>query len=1261
MKRLTIILGLLCLAFILLVAGLPRLVNTQVFLDRLDRELESALGLPVRIEGGLRLELLPRPGFEVRGVVVENPQGFQGEPAVRLDRAVVRVALLPLLRRQVTVRHVRLEGAQVRLVRDAAGAWNMAAPRAEGASPVETPPIEAQAGSDWSFVVEQVSLSGGEVIVDDRRAGKVVRLGDLELTLGGANDKGFTLGGSATLDAGDVGRLGAVRGRLRWTGGGHGDADGHIVVKRSDLSVALQAVLPGDHAVALDLDAVLGLDMGAGSARLESLKIAAPGLTVQGEARAENLFGEPSGEGVATVRLSDARAFFGLFGDEPPQGLLDRGGEARLAFTAGGDVLTVHEFSFRAGSNEADGMVRVERLSDPMITVELVARRLDLDELAVPDLPDAPRRAGGVSAKAAVTQAVETLQDLDLDLRLRADVLEYEALQARDVDIEIRAHGGSVQSPRFSAELARGRLSGDIRASADHSRLSALLTLAVDELPHNGAAAHAPARAPRNLRGVRLNIDGSPQEWKGALDIPDCNPRDILRILGFDDIKGVDAKALTQAALGLHFSGGENSLEVSRGQLLLDGSKVNIAARVPDLAAGLVQAEIVADRLDLDRYLPLLGSPAPARRKAGQPALERPLGLADLGGDESSLVVKAGQLKVRGMTLRSAEASWTGLGEGRARAALGVQALGGAVSLSGEITQEEKGPRLTAELRAAGLDAVQLQSAVGVQKGLRGKLGAQFRGTAQGDRPADLLASLGATLQASLDNGSLVPAGGEATVFGPLAATLSLKPLPADPGKSMAFQAAVMVRQGTGPHLPNGQADVTGKVVLPRSLDNVQADARLSFSGAWAKLPAGDKSLSAGGRVELDTAKGVARLEGVNVKALGGELKFAAAGQGLGKEPVWRGEFSLSPIAPRLLLDALRGRKVTTRDPGVLANMEAASEFVWGKGLLALNGLRLVLDQTVVTGHATVASFDPPDASFDLEVTELDVDRYRLPRNHPVTDDGPVDMPVKLLSSIKAKGSLRVGKFNIYGITGSNIRTEVTAGGGNITVPWLTADVYGGKLEVAASAQVIKNRLAMRYDFTARQFQLGELIVGMADAPYAGGKADLKTTLTMAGATNDELLETMDGNGRLDVKDGWLLFTKPKAQKVATSLKEFIPAKVAGQAKGTVRPDEATAFGTAGTDIVINDGVIGTAELLIDLPWTYKANAKGGTDLVKEEVDYRVDVRVMRLASIPVAIRGPWEDVQVEINTGAAIVDTATGLVRDAVTLPFRILESLIP
>ena len=145
-------------------------------------------------------------------MVVDSPDGFGEKPAARLARALVRVDLLPLLERAVRVRQVRLEGLSVDLVRNAQGLWNIGSPSLK-----EAVKAESEVGSDWSFVVQEVSLKDGRVSLDDRLSGRRAALSKLALDIGGDHGEAFTLTGSADIETGELGGLGAVKGHMHWT------------------------------------------------------------------------------------------------------------------------------------------------------------------------------------------------------------------------------------------------------------------------------------------------------------------------------------------------------------------------------------------------------------------------------------------------------------------------------------------------------------------------------------------------------------------------------------------------------------------------------------------------------------------------------------------------------------------------------------------------------------------------------------------------------------------------------------------------------------------------------------------------------------------------------------------------------------------------------------------------------------------------------------------------------------------------------------
>ena len=92
------------------------LVDPNDYRGEIERRAEQATGRPLRIGGKLDLKLFPWIALQVGDVSLGNPKGYGGEPFLTVKRADVGVKLLPLLRKEVEVRRVTLEGLAVNLV-----------------------------------------------------------------------------------------------------------------------------------------------------------------------------------------------------------------------------------------------------------------------------------------------------------------------------------------------------------------------------------------------------------------------------------------------------------------------------------------------------------------------------------------------------------------------------------------------------------------------------------------------------------------------------------------------------------------------------------------------------------------------------------------------------------------------------------------------------------------------------------------------------------------------------------------------------------------------------------------------------------------------------------------------------------------------------------------------------------------------------------------------------------------------------------------
>lgn len=1276
MKRLAIILGLAAIAVALFLAAAPRLLNSDMFMRRLDSALESALGVGVRVDGGLRLSLLPYPGIEISNVVVESAPGFDGEPAARLARMVVRVNILPLLSRDVQVREVRAEGISVSLVRNEAGEWNVSRPSAPRD---ETPDDEA---ASWSFVVERLNLSGLRAQVDDRLTGRFARLRNGSLVIGEGHDKHFTASASADMEMGPSGRMKALDGRLEWNGTGRRGPTREIVIEESALTVAFEALLPHGQRASFTLDAAFGLDLATGRLDLNRLAAEGAGASLSASAVVTDLLSAPASAGAIALDLFEPAALYALIGAEPPRS--KDAAHLGFDFTTSANGLSLANLVFRSGATEGGGEITVSRFTPPDVTARLSFARLNVDDLPLPgpadeavDKPAAP--APDAPGESVLRGLIRAAKGLDLDLTLDVARLEAAPVVMRDLAVDISAHDGVLNAKRFDALLANGRFRGDIRAKLSEEEIFADLRLGVASISQQAAGngnsgvnattranETAPLPGEQPVTTLAVEARGSLAAWTLTADIPEFSPRRLAAVADVTLPQGLPASSLASASLHLACAGDEHGFRVREGKVVLDGSTARLSARIDDLRTVPVEISLVVDRLDVDRYGALL------RKKPGEQAtdLDEPLALARFHGLATQADIKAEWLRYEGVVVRNLDLRLRAA-NGEKRSELNALALGGRIQATSLLATGGQRPRIEATATLTGLDAALALGALGHRPPAKGRLDGNLTVSGEGDTRAELLHTLRAASEVRLSQGALLPHGGEERPLALLAATLALSPEAGlhgegTPGFAYGLKAGLTAREhGEG---PRGQTELSGSLVIPQSLNAFRLlGGRFGLDGSWPAFKGPDKAFTATGRLDYDSRQDSLALTDLAGRALGVPVSGFARRAVQGADVSWRGRLDVAPFAPRTVIEGLQGRPRPTRDSSVLAAARLGFDFAHSQGVLVLTNLDLRLDQTTLAGSVTLKSLDPLHVAFDLTGSELHVDRYRAPREPDEPDDGsgPVELPIEFLSGISAQGRLALDGFSIYGIPGRDIRLQLSGEDGDILVKPFSAVVCEGPLEAVVRNRVSGGMMALDIDFTGRDFNLGELLVSMADAPYAGGVTTLSGHVSFLGATNDELLENMNGKVRMDSRNGWLLFTRPRGDKVETSITDLIPdpatARALAQARGTVRPEAATAFATAGADIVVEDGVVGTAEVLLDQPWTYKAVGKGGTDLVREEVDYRVTVTALGVATIPVAIRGPWEDVKVEVNTGAAILDTATGLIKDAVTLPFRILDAIIP
>jgi len=109
---------------LLLAIFLPPLINLGKYRRSLTASMSEALGRPVYV-GGMELHLLPMPGIVMTDFTVDEDPAFGYEPALHASSVVASLRLSSLWRGRLEVSRIRLEEANLNLVKNSAGQWSI--------------------------------------------------------------------------------------------------------------------------------------------------------------------------------------------------------------------------------------------------------------------------------------------------------------------------------------------------------------------------------------------------------------------------------------------------------------------------------------------------------------------------------------------------------------------------------------------------------------------------------------------------------------------------------------------------------------------------------------------------------------------------------------------------------------------------------------------------------------------------------------------------------------------------------------------------------------------------------------------------------------------------------------------------------------------------------------------------------------------------------------------------------------------------------
>ncbi len=519
MKAFGKILGIAVLALLLLVVAagfiLTHFFDPNDYKDEIRQLARDKANLELDLRGDIGWSLFPWLGLELHDTSVASVRS-PDKPFADLQLLGLSVRVLPLLRREVQMSDIRVQGLTLTLNRDKASKGNWedigkpaqpagatpATPAGQASAPAEAPKAPAESASTpMKLDIDSLNVSGARIDYSDEQSGKQYTVEGLDLNTGAIREGSsipFKL--NAYLGTNQP----VTRAKTELTGNLRFDR----ALKRYQLEDAkLSGELAGDQlqgrTATFSAQGQLLLDQAAQVAEWNGLKLSINQLRALGELKARNLDKEPQFTGGLSIAPFNLRELLDGLGQKLPE-MADGNTLTKLELAARLDgsrnAVNLSDIQLKLDDSSFSGSLGLADIAKQAVRAQLSGDKLNLDRY-LPAKAAKGAEAASASRKAEVDATVASatgkgdsplpnaptqqawsdapllplakLRTLDLDLNLNLGQLTLDKLPIENAVLKLRGQNGQFSLDDMRGELYDGRFNA--KASLDVRQDVALL------------------------------------------------------------------------------------------------------------------------------------------------------------------------------------------------------------------------------------------------------------------------------------------------------------------------------------------------------------------------------------------------------------------------------------------------------------------------------------------------------------------------------------------------------------------------------------------------------------------------------------------------------------------------------------------------------------------------------------------------------------------------------------------------------------------
>lgn len=520
MKALGKILGLFFLGLLLILVALgfalTHLFDPNDYKDEIRQLARDKANLELTLNGDIGWSLFPWLGLELTDATLASAT-TPDQPFADLRLLGLSVRVLPLLRREVQMSDIRVDGLNLNLQRDEKGRgnWEDVGRPPQPAVATSTPPGEAAAPSADSapastresaqpikLDIDSLIVNSARIDYHDAQKGQQFSAESIQLTTGAIRE-GTAIPVKLSAFFGTNQPVMRARTELQ------GELRFDRALKRYQLEDAkISGEASGEpfagQTLTYSLQGQLLVDLAAQVAEWNGLKLSANQLRALGEVKIRDLDTQPKLTGGLSIAPVNLREFLATIGQTLPPLNDDKAlSQFELVTRLSGSPtsLTLQELKLKLDDSSFSGQIGIADFAKQALRVQLKGDSLDLDRyLPKPtkDSQDAgaarqaevkesvasagqsgstplPKAPTQQAWSAATVLPIERLRSLDLQLALSLDQLTYQKQAFSAVNLKAKSKAGLLTLEEMRGKLGSGNF--DAKATVDVRPTIPLLSL----------------------------------------------------------------------------------------------------------------------------------------------------------------------------------------------------------------------------------------------------------------------------------------------------------------------------------------------------------------------------------------------------------------------------------------------------------------------------------------------------------------------------------------------------------------------------------------------------------------------------------------------------------------------------------------------------------------------------------------------------------------------------------------------------------------